>query len=39
MKFLYERARHMFTDEELEVARKAPGKHTTAEVLEYLNKR
>ncbi len=38
MMILYERARHMFTEEELEVARKAPGKHTTAEVIEYLNK-
>ena len=38
MKMLYERARYMFTNEELEVARRAQPVYTTAEVIEYLNK-
>jgi hypothetical protein len=38
MKKMYERARQMFTDEELERARRQPGGFTTAEVLEHLNK-
>jgi CRISPR/Cas system-associated endonuclease Cas1 len=38
MKMLYERARHMFTDEELEAARRPQREYTTAEVIEHLNK-
>ena len=38
MKFLYERARHMFTDEELEAGRRSQREYTTAEVIEHLNK-
>jgi CRISPR/Cas system-associated endonuclease Cas1 len=38
MKILYERARHMFTDEELEAARRPQREYTTAEVIEHLNK-
>jgi CRISPR/Cas system-associated endonuclease Cas1 len=38
MKMLYERARHMFTEEELVAARRPQKEYTTAEVIEHLNK-
>ena len=38
MKMLYERARHMFTDEDLKAARRQQKEYTTAEVIEHLNK-
>lgn len=38
IKLLYDRARCMVTDEELERARREPGGRTTAEVLERLKK-
>jgi hypothetical protein len=37
MKMLYERARHMFSDVELNAVSQEPGGFTTAEVLGHLN--
>ncbi|HLJ12791.1 MAG TPA: hypothetical protein VKU82_16460 [Planctomycetaceae bacterium] len=38
MKLLYERARHLFTDEEIETARQEPGGKPLSEILGRLQK-